>query len=86
MAKTRKVMDICDNGCHLEVIRIYDRKEPNPYRIRRVWKDYGWHRAQIASYGDWMSVLYFLTEFYKDGVDTMTTAAMKEWWRRSFGE
>ena len=86
MAKTMKVMDICEGGCHLEVIKIMDRKERNPYRIRRVWHDYGCHVAQIASYGDWMSVIYFLRDFYLDGVDTMTTAEMKEWWRKGFGE
>ena len=85
MARTTKVLDIRENGCHLEVIRINDRKAPNPYVIRKIWQG-GDHRAKIAEYGDWMSVLYFLLDFYRNGMDVRTLAEIKDWWRKGFGD
>ena len=84
MSRTRKVMDICDNGCHLEVIKIVDPKDYNPYRIKKVVG--GNHHYQIAAYGVWMAVIYFLRDFYMEGMDTKTTAEIKEWWKRGFGK
>lgn len=83
MSKQTKVMDVHDGACHLEVIRINDRYEYNPYRIIRVAVG---HRNQIAKYGDWMSVIYFMRDFYRDGMDVCTLSEIKEWWKRGFGE
>lgn len=81
MVSRRKVMDICDGGCHLEVIKICSKKELNPYRIRRVSAG---HHNQIAAYADWMSVIYFLRDFYLEGMDTRTLQEIKDWWKGGF--
>ena len=83
MAKQKKVMDIRDGGCHLEVICFNDRRIANPYQIRLIR---GGHKNVIAAYGDWMSVLYFMRDFYLEGMDTRTLQEIKEWWRKGFGE
>ena len=54
--KTRKVLEINENGLHLECIKDYNAKY-NPYRLYRVWWDGGWHRKLIDKFGDFQSVV-----------------------------
>lgn len=70
----KKVLDIGLDGVHLVCIRIAGDR--NPYRVYRLA---GGRRRQIAKYGDFMSVLCFLREFYQDGVDTMTLTDTVDW-------
>ena len=72
--KTRKVLKIQLDGCHIECIRTDDKY--NPYR---VYKILGVHRRQIAKYGEFVSVLCFLKDFYIAGCDTMTTSDVIAW-------
>lgn len=74
MGKTKKVMDICLDGVHIVCIR-FDG-DWNPFRVYRVSAG---HRRQIAKYGDFISVVYFIRDFYMDGVDTMTMHETVSW-------
>lgn len=74
MAKTRKFLDICAGGKHLVGIETSDRR--NPYRVYLKTR---YSRRQIAKYGDFMSVLYFIKDFYLAGIDSMTTPEVIEW-------
>ena len=74
----KKVMDIRDGGCHLEVLDLDNRRMENKYQIRLIRSG---HKNVIAAYGDWISVLCFLKDFYLEGMDTMTLVEIKEWWR-----
>ena len=75
---TKKVMNISLDGCHLECIRSDDRY--NPYRVYKIG---GGHRRQIAKYGDFLSVLWFLQRFYTDGVDTMSMPEVVAWAKKT---
>lgn len=72
--KTHKIMDIRLDGVHLECIR--KSGDMNPYRVYRLAGD---HKRQIAKYSDFISVLYLITEFYSQGIDTMTIAETISW-------
>lgn len=72
----KKVLDICLDGVHIECIRINGNN--NPFRVYRVSSG---HRRQIAKYGDFLSVVYFIRDFYSDGADTMTLVETVEWAR-----
>jgi hypothetical protein len=71
---TRKVLNICLDGTHLECIRTEDKR--NPFRVYRVSVG---HREQIAKHHDFLSVICFLKDFYQDGADTMTTSELTQW-------
>ena len=63
MAKTRKVLDICESGNHF--VCIYDSsKVSNPYILYTKWYDKGWHRKKVIEYADFPSVLYHLFDTY----------------------
>lgn len=63
MAKTRKVLEINDGGAHLVCIKY--NGEVNPFRLYRVWWDYGWHRKEITRYGDLTSIMHHATEYVR---------------------
>ena len=71
---TRKVLDICIDGCHLECI--HTECKQNPFRV--YLRDAG-HRRQIAKYGDFVSVLYFLMDLYQSGANRLTTSGVAMW-------
>lgn len=75
MAKTRKVIDLNIDGTHLVCIEHLDHKKADPYRIYRIASG---HRRQLVRYSDFMSVLYFLVEFFRDGMDAMTLSEQLE--------
>lgn len=72
--KTHKIMDIRLDGVHIECIRVSDK--PNPYRIYRLAAG---HKKQIAKYSDFLSVIYFIKEFYTEGIDTKSIAETISW-------
>jgi hypothetical protein len=76
MNMARKVLNISLDGCNIECIRTDDKV--NPFR---VYKRSLRHRRQIAKYADFISVIYFLMDFYKDGVDSMTFPEVVGWAR-----
>ena len=56
MVKQRKVLEVNEYGFHYVAVK-YEGYPVNPYRIYRVWWDMGWHRQQVAKYGDMRSVV-----------------------------
>lgn len=72
--KKTKILDIHLDGVHLECYKVEDSW--NPFRVYRKVCN---HTRQIAKYGDFFSVLCFLKDFYRAGVDTMTLADTISW-------
>ena len=73
---SRKILDLHEYGVHLVCIKTDDKY--NPYRVIRLY-DGDAHRRTLVKYGDIISVLYFLTDFYREGLDTMTLAEQIQW-------
>ena len=77
--KTRKVLDIHENGTHIVCIRTADRY--NHYKVYKVWAG---HRKLLVKYGDFISVICFLKDFYLEGMDSMPyTEAVEQIKKRS---
>ena len=72
--KTRKVLELNENGTHLMCIRTDDKI--NPYRVYK--KSIG-HCNLLIKYGDLMSVIHFLRDFYLNALDTMPLGEIKAW-------
>ena len=70
----KKVLDIRLDGKHIECIRTDDRD--NPFRI---YLKTATHRRQVAKYGDFLSVIYFLRNYYEEGADSFTLSETIEW-------
>lgn len=61
----KKVLDIHHNGIHLVCIKRNKPGEVNPYRLYQVTYDGRFHRKQIAKYGDFQSVLWFISQHHE---------------------
>ena len=70
----KKVLDIRLDGKHIECIRTDDRY--NPFRVYLKTVN---HRRQIAKYGDFLSVIYFLRNYYEEGIDSLPLPETIEW-------
>ena len=82
MAKVVKFLDIQAGGVHLEARMIRDKAEMNPFRVGLVEFNNGYHRYQLAKYGDFMSVLCFVKDFYQAGVNVLTVPEIRDWCKR----
>ena len=80
MAKQKKIMDIHEGRTHLVVIRDNVARH-NPYRIYLIISPTGApvRKRQLIQYADFMSVLYFLRDFFLYGLDAMCYSEMREW-------
>lgn len=70
----KKVLDIRLDGKHIECIRTDDRD--NPFRIYLKNAN---HRRQVAKYGDFLSVVNFIRNYYEEGADSFTLSETIEW-------
>lgn len=70
----KKVLDIRLGGKHIECIRTDDRY--NPFRVYLKTVN---HRRQIAKYGDFLSVIDFIRDYYTEGIDSLTLSQTVEW-------
>ena len=79
MANQKKVMDIHEGRTHLSVIRS-NTDRINPYRIYLVISPTGSPLRQrlLIKYGDFMSCIYFIRDFFLEGLDTMCYTEMVE--------
>lgn len=78
MARVHQVMDMSNQGFSIKVL--YDSEDKNnPYRVYRVW--YG-HRRLLVKYADYYSVICFLHDIYREGMDTATVSDLIEWTKR----
>ena len=72
----RKILDIQLDGHHLAgYLKLGDN---NPFRLFRVCAG---HRQQIAKYGDFMSIIIFIKDYYQYGADSMTMHDAAQWAR-----
>ena len=81
MSKQKKILDINEGGRHLVCIQQTDRGVTNPYSIYVIISPTGApvRRRLLSKYEDFMSVIYFLRDFYLSGLDTMTVSEAVEW-------
>ena len=81
MAAQKKILDINEGGSHLVCIRLSDPKECNPYRIHLVTSATGApvRKRLLQKYGDFVSVLCFLRDFYLEGIGTLCYTDMVAW-------
>lgn len=57
--KTRKILDIKENGMHIICIKTEDKY--NSYRVYSLyWKDGSEHRKLLNKFGDFDSVIFFV--------------------------
>lgn len=82
MSKQKRILDLTEGRIHIQCIRMESDKY-NPYHVYLVTSAAGapLRRRLLIKYGDYLSVLYFLTEFFRDGLDTMTYTEMKDFIR-----
>ena len=82
MAKQKRILDLTEGHIHIQCIRT-DSDNCNPYHVYLVTSVTGapLRRRLLIKYGDYMSVLYFLTQFFRDGLDTMAYCDMVEYIR-----
>lgn len=79
MAKRIKFLDLNAGGAHLEGV-YFPEDKGNPFRIFLVWRDVSFHRVQIVKYGDFMSCLFFLKDFYANGLNKYSNVQdVKKW-------
>lgn len=85
--KRCKMLSISD-GIKLECIKLIPQsgeKENNPFRLYLLYHGrdkYGFpaiHRNQIAKYGDFFSVICFIHDLYRSGVNGYQTSDILEW-------
>lgn len=81
MANQKKILDINEGGRHIVCIHSLDRKVINPYAVYVVISPTGMpvRKRLLLRYADFMSVLYFLRDFYLDGLNTMTVSEAREY-------
>ena len=88
MARMKKVMDIDEGGSHLVVYKSYDKKDFNPYKIYLIISGHGElpvRKKLLDKYCDILSVVYFVRNFYLDGVNKMTYEDTLAWAREGYG-
>ena len=83
MVKQKKVMDINEGGAHLVVIR-KDSDRYNPYHVYLVISPVGApvRKRILIKYGDILSCVYFIRDFYTEALNTMCYAEMLDWIRQ----
>lgn len=81
MSRQKKILDIHEGGRHLVCVQQTDRGVVNPYRVYVVISPTGSpvRRRLLTKYADFMSVIYFLRDFYLYGLNTMPVSEAVEW-------
>lgn len=81
MCKQKKIIDIHEGGRHLVCIQNMDKTDRNPYKVYEVISPTGSpvRKRILTKYGDFMSVIYFIRDFYLYGLDTMPVSEVREW-------
>lgn len=59
--KQQKLLSVVHGGTRFECFQTENKN--NPYTVKLVWYDRGWHRRIIAKYANFSSVLAFLLDF-----------------------
>lgn len=80
MANQKKIIDIHDRSAHISVVRC-DSDKCNPYRIYLIISPTGSpvRKRLLVKFADFMSCIYFIKDFFLEGIDTMCYTEMVEW-------
>ena len=73
--KTQQVLNIREGGIHIMCLKT--NHPVNPYRVYRV--DFDNRRRQIATYGDFTSVLCYIRDLYFLGANSLTLPQLVDW-------
>lgn len=86
MANQKKIIDINDRSAHLSVIRC-DSDKYNPYHIYLIISPTGSpvRKRLLDKYDDFMSCVYFIKDFFLEGIDTMCYTEMVKWVCKRYG-
>lgn len=81
MCKQKKIIDIHEGGRHIVCIQAMDRKDLNPYKVYEVISPTGSpiRKRLLVKYADFMSVIYFIRDYYLYGLNTMPVSEIREW-------
>ena len=74
---TRKIMSLATGGVRIECIK--EEGKVNPYVVRLVWWDDGWHRKKMNAYADFTSVLYYLLDYQHAHLDKASIEVKLNW-------
>ena len=89
MAKQKKIIDVNPGPGSAHLIVIQDSQvKYNPFRIYLVISPKGspLRKRILNMYGDFMSCVYFIRDFYLEGIDTMCYTDMVKWVRKRYGD
>jgi len=80
MAKQKKIIDVHEGHVHMTCIQFMEERS-NPYRIYMVISPSGSpvRKRELIRYEDFMSVIYFIRDFFLYGLDTMPLCEIMEW-------
>lgn len=81
MAKQKKIIDLKERKTHLICIQSFDPAVVNPYSIYAIISPPGYpiRKRLLIRYGEFMSVLYFLIDFYRNGLDAIPVCEAQQW-------
>ena len=81
MAKQQKILDVNEGRMHLICIKHFDRSDYNPYKVYAVISVPGSpvRKRLLTKYGDFVSVLCFIKDFYLDGLDALPLCDVREY-------
>lgn len=81
--KKKKIMDVNEGGSHLVVIRT-ESDMYNPFHVYLVISPTGApvRKRLLIKYGDLVSCIYFLRDFYVEALNTMCYSEMRDWIRQ----
>lgn len=79
----KKIIDINEGGYHLVCTHDNGRSVVNPYRVYAIISPSGSpiRRRLLIKYCDFMSVLYFLRDFYLHGLNALPVSEVQAWIR-----
>ena len=74
---TKRILDLHEGRTHIQCVRT-DSDNCNPYHVYLVTSAVGapLRRRLLIKYGDYMSILYFLVDFFRDGLDALAYCDM----------
>lgn len=75
----KKIIDVNEGNRHLVCYKSNDRA--NSFSVYMVISPTGSpiRRRLLVRYSDFMSVIYFIRDFYLYGLDTMPVSEVREW-------
>ncbi len=78
--RQKKLMDVNPGTAHLVVIRMGADKA-NPFHVYLIISPTGFpvRKRILTKYGDFMSCIYFIRDFFENGLDVLCYTEMLDW-------